>query len=148
MDIFPLDGTYEEEESNLALQRKAHAHLRTAQSPFIVAQNWKEWLWQIPRRLRGVVRPAAEEIKKVNEIAQTLPYETSEYVGQIVSSGAKVKKDVFPREWMQPAKMPFGEYEYTVPAEYDKILRQQYGDYMQFPPEADRQIPSIGAYWI
>ncbi len=148
VDIFPLDGAYAQVEENLALQKKAHARLRSAQAPFIVTQNTKEWLWQVPRRLRGVVHPAADEIKKVNEIAQTLSFEASDYIGQIVSSGANVKKDVFPREWLQPMKMPFGEYEYTIPAEYDRILRQQYGDYMQLPPEADRQIPTIGAYWI
>ncbi len=148
VDIFPLDGADAREENNLALQSQAHAHLRAAQAPFIVTQNRKEWLWQLPRRLRNVVYPAANDIIKVNEIAKGLPYETSEYIGQIVSSGANIKRDVFPKAWLQPAKMPFGEYEYTVPAEYDKILRRQYGDYLQLPPEADRQIPTIGAYWI
>ena len=148
VDIFPLDGADAQESKNRALQIRAHASLREAQAPFLVTQNWKEWLWQVPRRFRGLFRPAANSIKKVNEIAQTYPFETSEYIGQIVSSGANVRKDVYPKAWLEPIRMPFGRYEYTIPAEYDKILRKQYGDYMQLPPEADRQIPSIGAYWI
>jgi lipopolysaccharide cholinephosphotransferase len=148
VDIFPLDGADADEQKDLALQAEAHKWLRRAQSPFLVTTNWKEQLWQIPQLCRSVVCPAADSIRKVNEIAQTYPYETSEYVGQIVSSGANVKRDVYPKAWLTPVKMPFGEYEYTIPAEYDKVLRKQYGDYMQLPPEEKRQIPSIGAYWL
>ena len=34
--------------------------------------------------------------------------------------------------------MPFEMIEVPVPVGYDKLLRLQYGDYMQFPPEAER----------
>ena len=149
VDIFPLDGVTADEEKNYEIQSAAHKMLCAAQAPFNVTSNWKEWLWQVPRRWRGVFHAAAEDIKKENEIAQACPYDTSEYVGQIVSSDADLSKEVFPKEWLNPAKtMQFGEYTYSVPAEYDAILRKQYGDYMQLPPEEQRQIPSIGAYWI
>lgn len=92
--------------------------------------------------------PAANNIKKMNELAQTIPFESSNYVGQLVSSDAYLNKEVFLKAWLQPAKMQFGEYEYTVPAEYDKILRQQYGDYMQLPPESERKFPGSCSYWI
>lgn len=148
VDIFPLDGVDAQKSKNHLLQTKAHQLLRSAQAPFLVTQNWKEWFWQFSRRFRCIWHSAADDIIKMNEIAQTHSFESAEYIGQIVSLDAILEKEVFPRAWLQPIKLPFGKYEYTVPAEYDKILRQQYGDYMQLPPEADRRIPSIGAYWI
>lgn len=148
VDVFPLDGADASEEKNLAVQSKAHEILHTAQAPFFVTHNWKEWLWQLPRRLRNVFYPASNEIKKIMELAQTCPFETSEYVGQVIASDSTVQKEVFPKAWLEPIKMQFGEYEYTVPAGYDKILRQQYGDYMQLPPEADRKLPGSFSYWV
>ena len=76
-------------------------------------------------------------------------YDEADYVGTIVSIGSDATQEIAPKsDFSDSVRMPFGEYEYTVPAEYDKILRRQYGDYLQLPPEADRQIPTIGAYWI
>ena len=34
--------------------------------------------------------------------------------------------------------MSFDKYEFRVPKHYDEILRHEYGDYMQLPPEKDR----------
>lgn len=148
VDIFPLDGTNREEEKNRAVQAQAHLLLAKAQAPFLVTQNRKEWFWQLPQRFFGMWRPAADKIKAINEIARTQPFESSEYIGQIVSSDSDLKKEIIPKAWLTPAKLPFGEYAFTVPSEYDKILRKQYGDYMQLPPEDKRQIPNIGAYWV
>lgn len=148
VDIFALDGASTKEEDNLAVQTEALTWIHRAQAPFMVTENRKEKLWQKLLLCRNQFHPASLYIQKANEIVQTYPFETSENVGQIVSAGSSVKKNVFPKAWLHPAKLPFGKYEFTVPAEYDKILRRQYGDYLQLPPEADRQIPTIGAYWI
>ena len=43
------------------------------------------------------------------------------------------KDDIFP---LQYAK--FEDMEIPIPKNYDKILRDMYGDYMQFPPENER----------
>lgn len=148
VDIFAIDGASNNEQENLAVQRNAQSIIHRAQAPFMVTNSKKEQIWQLGLLCRNIWHPAADYIRKANEIVQTYPFDTSENVGQIVSAGSSVIKNVFPKAWLKPAKLPFGEYEYTVPAEYDKILRKQYGDYMQFPPEAERQIPSIGAYWL
>ena len=44
-----------------------------------------------------------------------------------------------PKAWFtQTVELPFEDTMMPVPADYDKILRHYYGDYMQLPPEEDR----------
>ena len=38
---------------------------------------------------------------------------------------------------------PFEDAEFFIPGNADKYLSQQYGDYMQLPPEEDRMTHSI-----
>lgn len=75
---------------------------------------------------------------KLEKLAGAKDYESSEYIGCIIwlSWG---EKDIFPRKWFdETIMMPFDKYEFRVPKNYDKVLRHEYGDYMQLPPEKDR----------
>ena len=135
-------------QQNIALQKQAVALHNKALRPFIVTQNAKEYLAQIPERIRNVFCPAASYIRKAMQIVQANSYETSQTVGTIASLDVPAPREINPKSCYTPAKLPFGAYEYTVPADYDTVLRNMYGDYMQLPPEEDRKIPQIGCYWV
>lgn len=65
-------------------------------------------------------------------------YETSEWVGDLVwlNWGAS---EIFKREWFDEyIVVPFEEYEFRVPKEYDAVLRHEFGDYMTLPPVEER----------
>ncbi len=61
---------------------------------------------------------------------------SSEYIGTIdaASFEGKYKRE----EWKEMTKLPFEDAYYTAPAQYDKILRRMYGDYMKLPPKEKR----------
>ena len=65
-------------------------------------------------------------------------YDSNKYVGCVVwLTGGE--KDIFEREWFGDGVIvPFGEYQFRVPDQYDKMLRHMYGDYMQLPPESEQ----------
>lgn len=64
-------------------------------------------------------------------------YDDSIYV--YATGGAYKRKDIFPREWLQEkSEMLFEGVRFQVPAEYDKYLRQLYGNYMELPPVEKR----------
>lgn len=47
---------------------------------------------------------------------------------------------VYEREWFDDLiRVPFEDISVLIPSEYDKILSQEYGEYMQFPPEEKRR---------
>lgn len=75
---------------------------------------------------------------RLEKLAGVKKYDKSEYVGCVIwlSWG---EKDIFPRKWFEETvMMPFDKYEFRVPKYYDEVLRHEYGDYMQLPPEKDR----------
>lgn len=75
---------------------------------------------------------------KLDKLARVKEYDSSEYVGCVIwlSWG---EKDIFLRKWFdETILMPFDKYEFRVPKYYDEVLRHEYGDYMQLPPEKDR----------
>lgn len=75
---------------------------------------------------------------KLDKLARVKDYEESEYIGCVIwlSWG---EKDIFPRKWFdETIMMPFDKYQFRVPKYYDEVLRHEYGDYMQLPPEKDR----------
>lgn len=75
---------------------------------------------------------------RLEKLARVKAYDQSKYVGCVtwLSWG---EKDIFPKEWFEETmKAPFGKYEFRIPKAYDQVLRHEYGDYMQLPPEKDR----------
>lgn len=67
---------------------------------------------------------------------------TIESAQRIFSFWAEEKyAGLMPKVWFaQTVELPFEDTMMPVPADYDKILRHYYGDYMQLPPEEDRDI--------
>ena len=64
-------------------------------------------------------------------------------------SSEDVEKEVFPRLYFEKYEYATFEGEkFRIPAEYDRYLRQIYGDYMQLPPE-DKRVAHHGmkAFW-
>lgn len=75
---------------------------------------------------------------RLDKLSAVKSYDSSKYVGCVVwLSGGE--KDVFLREWFDEYFMiPFENYMFRVPKDYDKILKHIYGEYMNLPPEKDR----------
>lgn len=42
----------------------------------------------------------------------------------------------------------FEDGEFRCPVEYDKRLKQLYGDYMTLPPESERVAHTVNAFWL
>lgn len=57
---------------------------------------------------------------------------------------------VYKKEWfMKTIDVDFEGKQYTAPYYYDDVLRRNYGDYMELPPESDRVSPHrLKAYYI
>ena len=65
----------------------------------------------------------------------------SPMVHSFLGGASGFEKNVYPRAYFtQQASMIFEGKEYPVSAQYDALLRQLYGDYMQLPPPEQRAI--------
>ncbi|WP_326426680.1 LicD family protein [Adlercreutzia wanghongyangiae] len=54
--------------------------------------------------------------------------------------GVTERKKALPKEWFEPAMLPFELRDYCVPSNYDAVLTSCYGDWRELPPE-DKRIP-------
>lgn len=148
IDIFPLDGM-----PNNLFKRKFHEiHLMTLRVFYHIACFDKV-------NIKRPSRPLSEKIiiqfilktgygkhldmyKYLNKIDNTLkkyPYETSNTI--INFMGQYKLKEMFPKAYYQIGKYyPFEDIMLNGPIEYDKILKQMYGDYMVLPDEKDRNV--------
>lgn len=76
--------------------------------------------------------------RKLRALATAHSGEESPYIG-VVEWGADGVKDIYPETWFADGiTVPFENTQLSVPVNYDDVLRQMYGDYMQLPPEEDR----------
>ena len=64
----------------------------------------------------------------------------SEYIGTL--DWAPFEGKFLRKDWEEMVKIPFEDAFFWGPAQYDRILRRMYGDYMKLPPEDAR-----GEHW-
>lgn len=76
--------------------------------------------------------------RKLAKLAAAHAGEDSPYIG-VVEWGTDGTKDIYPRTWFGDGiQVPYEGVMLNIPDQYDALLRQYYGDYMQLPPEEDR----------
>lgn len=77
--------------------------------------------------------------KKIENIVNPLKWDDSNYTGCAIWGGRYLARGICPKSYYDDLiKCKFGKYEFYIFAEYDKVLRNIYGDYMQLPPENER----------
>ena len=143
VDIYPMDGlgnTIEEARATYApairladivvdVSRK-DKHLWQSVKP--LKSRVKQWLLYQYRRWRGHLY----YLQKLEQYALARPYDQYKYVG---NSNWTWLPLCFEKDWFDHlVKVPFEDAEFLIVSEYDAMLRQQYGDYMQLPPEEKR----------
>lgn len=88
-------------------------------------------------------------MEQINYKREALLYEYDNSKNVFVTGGAYKKRDVFPKMWISEGTyLEFEGKKFCVPTQYDKYLKQLYGDYMKLPPK-EKQVTHhmFKAYW-
>ena len=144
IDIYPYDGLGNTRKeavrfgmrgdriSSLCYQAtRDHFAIETTTSPLRKAIKYPVYLF---------CRMCGKEIFQdmLGKMAGKKPYDTSRFVGCVIWLSWGVK-DMYLRKWFDNyVYLPFEEYQFRAPAEYEKVLRHTYGDFMKLPPEEER----------
>ena len=142
IDIYPVDGlanTYSD--AKKAFDRSARYRDELFMS---VVKKYRDFKWvelfnnphsalaKIRRRLMGV---SYYQKKLENEVTK-YNFDDYEYVGVPNWNWARI---VFKRDWFNElVKVPFEDSEFYITKYYDDMLKEEYGNYMQLPPESQR----------
>lgn len=138
VDIYPIDGLGNDENKSKKLHNKASLYasmcfLSTRNS--IKRENTKgicRILLKYPAFIIAKIFGKDFFMKNLTKLSQKFSYDESKYVSCVVWGAID---DIFPRSWLEERiKISFENETFYVPKEYDKFLRQSYGNYMKLPP--------------
>ena len=151
IDIFPVDGLPANEKKIINTVRKMKmlwglvvcatvkdiSRRRLIKKIEIVIMKAFYKLFRIESYLTG---------KAIRE-AQKYPFDQSNKVAVLVW-GYGIKEVISRTTATNYIKVPFEEYMFNIPKQYDEYLSHLYGDYMQLPPESERVYKhNAVAYW-
>lgn len=146
IDIFPIDGVDEiAEKRNVDNQRliKLNKDLKHKRASMIKLSIHSSLMWNLRVFAHMVVHSHFDKKRLLDEIVFLMKkhsYESSRFCGNLGFTGyikrECLDKDIFERVILHP----FEDAEFFILKEYDKNLRNYYGDYMKLPP-VENQIP-------
>ena len=151
IDVFPLDGTPENEvqyntwfEKLYTLYSAYFSKIRTFKN-----LNLRERIKLLIKKVFYACFLSKKKIIKESEqLHKEFPYETCDYVGCIefcwCAKSHRFNKEAF----SDFTFLEFCGHKFKAPIGYDEVLRNLYGDYMQLPPEKDRvPLHKMNVFW-
>ena len=151
IDVFPLEGMpspFDEAKRHL----KAITQVRrvifsySTGAPKIRKNLYiyaRQWMYHIKNKLSSL----EAEQKKYYELVMRYPYDSCEYV--YPSGGRYKEREILRRDlFSQTVPLEFEGHTFCAPGQWDAILGQIYGNYMQPPPEKERITHHVfDPYW-
>lgn len=138
IDIFPLDGEPENDDEYKLWYGKLMKVYRkyNYKNMSLLGGSWKRKLaLPIMKILAGSKKHNLDKAAKLHE---RYKYEDCRFVGTIECSISTITERHSKKCFAAAIRAPFEGYEFNIPVGYDRVLRDIYGDYMQFPPEDQR----------
>lgn len=156
IDVFPAYGLPNDEEERKAFQ-KALSMLHKNDIYAVRVMNRRKtdsyllytvrkiayWFYRIPYRIKGNHYYVSETLRLINKY----PLEESKYYGFDIGIVPDCRAHSLTTYLSEETTLKFETLTCPVLKEYDKILSNQYGNYMQLPPENERRIHPSECYW-
>ncbi len=142
VDLYPFDGMgreadkekYKDSFPQMVRLRKNNA-MACSPSCFY-GSSFVHKIGNLPKLLYCKNKGSRFFLDELDRVSRTYSWEESEYVGLTGWASYVV---FLKKEWFDKSvRIPFESIEVSAPAEYDKILKAVYGDYMKLPPENER----------
>ncbi len=145
IDVYPYDGLGDDRQVALEKLHKARKYCdaivaMTRNNQRVPTElNLKGRLMFLLTHLIRKVHGLNYYFKQLNSLKDGYDFDTSKYVGPLMWYFTKPYKVLFERALFNEfVKVSFEDGMFYVPSEYDKILTQEYGDYMTLPPVEKR----------
>ena len=139
IDIFCMDNASDDYEKAVKLFKKTNKWRIIIREKNILGSNgivW--WKWAIHYILKLLFTPISRSFA-VKEIKKTIKNEETTHITKYVCNYIQPTyglKEIFFGEWFENRILAeFEGRQFYIPAGYDQLLRQVYGDYMQIPPK-------------
>ena len=146
VDIFPADYMPETEEEQRRLRWKVAKLTKKVQLSVCPGYGKIKLLRELSSRMQLPLM--AGRLEEIDRLCRSNA--PSEMLGSYMAYSSTIKmEDCFPAAWFEDTIfIPFEGKLFRAPRDYDKRLRDYYGDYMQPPPENERVPHFTNAYWV
>lgn len=149
IDIFPMDGLPEDMEEVQRIYRRV---LRLRRILKFMKAKEGTGASHIRAIIKPVLKPFAlllfgkkRTVDRIERIAKRYPFEGAHYVGGVVF-GYGPQERMVREHYIQEISMQFEDCMSVAPGSYDVYLKALFGDYMQLPPEDQRQVHFMKIY--
>ena len=135
IDIFAVDGTADEEDEFINIRNKVHDLY--GRSCFVKCGPMGSYKWKARYYLTKIRSWNPDKLMaKAISLCMTYDFDKSNYIARYgrFGIGHRVPKSCYE----SAVYMEFEGHQLPVPVGYDEVLRAQFGDYMQLPPEDQR----------
>ena len=140
VDIMPISGVPDNHKYQSEFVDKVRTYYRLNyifRYPWKAMDNWKQKTMWIILHACFFHKPYNYFSHKWMEMLMTQPFVSAKKVGYVWSTS--IKRLIFPKEWFSKhVELTFEDTIMRCPIGYDKYLTQQFGDYMELPPENER----------
>ena len=148
IDLFPLDGVPDDDDAALALcmeqkKRTAFATRLCVNIDEIATSPLKLFAKKLAFPILRTLFSARKEYEKIAQVGKSIPYESSERVGNVTWVVMGKKRWFAPEEMDNLIRVPFCDGEFPVIPGWDAYLTGLYGDYMQLPPVEQRKTHGV-----
>lgn len=97
--------------------------------------NWKKRIGYLYYQLSAALSSSADLVSRYDALAVSQPES-----GVLCRQRGLSRLDCYQKEWYEAfTELSFEGESFRVPANYDAVLTAQFGDYMQLPPEDQRE---------
>ena len=150
VDIFPLDVLPDDPEKQKEQREKLKKIMKLlryrvnyyySHQPFLMRSV--KMMFRLPFRLI----PLRKLVDKKEEVMMMHDGEITKHIGAIGNTYDYNKEIQLAEDFDERILVPFEDTEFYIPAGYDRILRNLYGDYMKLPPESER-VSKHKAYFV
>lgn len=147
IDVFPIDGLPKQEKINAFIKKYNYLLYRIIKTTpvHLVTKTYLTTIKYYIKRLLFLGRN--EYLHQFFVLVNENPFDTSENAGAIC--GVYGEKEIMRKDIFESfISVPFEGGKYMAIKEYDKYLKQHYGDYMSLPPK-EKQVShhEYKAYW-
>ncbi len=144
VDIFPVDGKPEGTEKQIAHEKSVAKFIRRM---FIIRRGFFSRYDLNIAKIEAFLHKPSYWLSKAESIIKRYDYDTSRFCGTTCCT-FKGLKEVFPKSIFESyTELEFEGVLFPAFEQWDKMLRQQYGDdYMQLPPEDKRKIHHLSVF--
>lgn len=144
IDVFPLDGMpSNRKEAELHTEKIFKAweitrKIRWSLAPAFNRKSPRAILGQLKNKLLYSWRSDSIWDKHI-ALCKKIPFEKAEYYSNLAWPGWKMREYYRTDAFSSYILVPFEDGDFYVMQGYDGALRAKYGDYMQLPPESERE---------